>query len=157
MKNHILVTVVVGTMLLAGCQNAGTKQTVGGLGGAVVGGLAGSQIGGGTGQLVAVGVGTLLGAWAGSEIGASLDRADQAYANQAAQRAFEYSPSGSSTSWRNPDSGNYGTVMPTGGVSYQSDGQPCRPYSQTIYVDGRQETATGTACRRSDNTWHVVG
>ncbi len=155
MNTKTLVPAVLAAFILAGCtQGAGNKQTVGTIGGAVAGGLLGSQIGGGSGRLIATGVGTLLGAWAGSEIGASLDRADQAYAQQAAQSSLETSPTGTSTTWRNPDSGNYGTITPTNtvprGNSY------CRDFTQTIYVEGRSETATGTACRNPDGTWSIV-
>ncbi len=150
-----IVPAVLAAFILAGCsEGSGNKQTFGTIGGAVAGGLLGSQIGGGSGQLIATGVGTLLGAWAGSEIGASLDRADAAYAQQAAQTSLESSPTGTSTTWRNPDTGHYGTVTPTNtvprGNSY------CRDFTQTIYVEGRSETATGTACRNPDGTWSIV-
>ena len=155
MSAKALIAAVLTAFVLAGCaEGAGTKQTVGTLGGAVAGGLLGSQVGGGTGRLVATGVGTLLGAWAGSEIGASLDRADQAYAQQAAQRSLEAAPTGSPTTWRNPDSGNYGTITPTNTVPRGNT--YCRDFTQTIYVEGRSETATGTACRNPDGTWSIV-
>lgn len=149
-----VVTVVAGG-LLAGCQTlGGQKQTVGALGGAALGGLAGSQIGGGDGRLLATGVGAVLGALIGSEIGRSLDDADRLAAERASQRAFETTPTGQATSWRNPDSGNYGEITPV--RTYQSDGRDCRDFTHTIYVDGRSETARGTACRQSDGTWRVV-
>lgn len=149
-----IVPALVAAFLLVGCAGSGEKQTVGTLGGAIAGGLLGSQVGGGDGRLIATGVGTLLGAWAGSEIGASLDRADQAYANQAAQRSFETAPTGAATTWRNPDTGHYGSVTPTNTVS--RGGSVCREYTQTIYVEGQSETAVGTACRNPDGTWSVV-
>ena len=155
MNSKVLVPAVLSAFILVGCsEGAGNKQTVGTIGGAVAGGVIGAQFGGGTGQLIATGLGTLLGAWAGSEIGKSLDRADEAYAQQAAQRSLESSPTGSSTRWENPDTGHYGTVTPTSttprGNSY------CRDFTQTIYVEGRSETATGTACRNPDGTWSIV-
>lgn len=154
MNARIIIPAVLSAFVLVGCsEGAGDKQTFGTVGGAIAGGVLGAQFGGGTGQLIATGVGTLLGAWAGSEIGASLDRADEAYAQQAAQRSLESAPTGTPTQWRNPDSGNYGTVTPTNtvprGNSY------CRDFTQTIYVEGRSETATGTACRNPDGTWSV--
>lgn len=149
-----MVTLVAGG-LLAGCQTmGGPKQTVGAVGGAVLGGLAGSQIGGGDGRLIATGVGAVLGAWVGSEIGRSLDDADRLAAERASQRAFETAPTGQTTTWRNPDSGNYGEITPT--RTYQADNRDCRDYTHTIYVDGRSETARGTACRQADGTWQIV-
>lgn len=156
MKSNILIPAILAIFALTACTDTtGTKQTVGTIGGAVAGGLLGAQVGSGSGRLVATGLGTLLGAWAGSEIGASLDRADQAYAQQAAQRSLETAPIGTATTWRNPDSGHYGTITPTSttprGNTY------CRDFTQTIYVEGRSETATGTACRNPDGTWSIVG
>jgi surface antigen len=144
------------TASLAACdQNAGTKQNVGTLLGAVGGGLAGSQIGGGRGTLVAVGVGTLLGALVGGEVGKSLDNADRAAMAQTTHRTLETVPSGQTTSWRNPDTGNYGTVTPQ--PAYQtSTGQQCREFTQTVTVGGRTQEAYGTACRQPDGTWKIV-
>jgi surface antigen len=154
MKSKFAIAALTAGALLAGCTTGGTKQTLGGLGGAVAGGVLGSQIGGGSGRLIATGAGALLGAFLGSEIGASLDRADQTYANQTAQRTFETVPTGQSATWRNPDSGNYGTIVPT--RTYQQGGNYCRDFTHTIYVDGRAETAKGTACRQGDGTWQII-
>lgn len=144
------------TASLAACdQNAGTKQNFGTLLGAVGGGLAGSQIGGGRGTLVAVGVGTLLGALVGGEVGKSLDNADRAVMQQTTTRTLETVPSGQTSSWRNPDSGNYGTVTPQ--PAYQtSSGQQCREFTQTVTVGGKTQEAYGTACRQPDGTWKIV-
>jgi surface antigen len=130
------------------------KQTAGAVLGAGAGALAGSQIGGGRGQLAAVAIGTLLGGWAGSEVGKSLDNADKAMAARTTTSALEYSPTGATSTWRNPDSGNYGTVTPT--RTYQAQGTDCREYEHTVYVDGRAETLTGTACRQPDGTWRAT-
>ncbi|HET8726982.1 MAG TPA: RT0821/Lpp0805 family surface protein [Alphaproteobacteria bacterium] len=154
MKSKFAIVALTAGALLAGCTTGGTKQTVGSLGGAVAGGLVGSQIGGGTGQLIATGAGALLGAFLGSEIGASLDRADQMAAQQTAQRTFETVPTGQSATWRNPDSGHYGTITPT--RTYQANNGYCRDYTHTIYIDGRAETARGTACRQSDGTCQTM-
>ncbi len=141
---------------LAACsEHGGPKQNVGTIIGAAAGAIAGSQIGSGRGQLAATAVGTLLGAMAGSEIGKSLDRADMAYMNQSQQTALETTPSGSSTSWSNPDSGNSGQVTPR--RTYQNDsGTYCREFQQTVTVGGNTESAYGTACRQSDGTWKII-
>ena len=138
---------------LAACQNEmGTKETLGTLGGAALGGLAGSQIGSGSGQLAATAAGVLLGAFIGSEIGKSLDRADQAYAEQAAGQALE---NNQAMAWNNPDSGNSGSTTPT--QTYQNTGgEYCREYQQTITVGGETQVAYGTACRQPDGTWRIV-
>lgn len=135
-------------------NGVGNKQLIGGGTGAVLGGLAGSQIGGGSGRLWATGAGVLLGALAGSEIGSSLDKADQTYAMQANQRAYN-APIGETIRWNNPDSGNYGTITPTR-TGTSSSGAYCREYSQTINVGGRTQSGYGMACQQPDGTWRVV-
>lgn len=157
MKNFALLSMVLAVFALSACQTLegrGTKETVGGVGGAVAGGIIGSQIGSGSGRLWATGAGVLLGGLLGSEIGASLDNADRAAAAQAQRRAYD-APIGETVSWNNPDSGNYGTYTPTreGQSSY---GRYCREYEQMIYVDGRQETAVGQACQNPDGTWEIM-
>ncbi len=140
---------------LTACQQGAEKQTLGTLLGAVGGAVAGSQIGKGRGTVVAVAAGTLLGAFLGGEVGKSLDRADRLALQQTTQRTLEATPSGDTVSWRNPDSGNSGTVTPQ--PSYQNgSGQYCREYEQTISVQGKTETAYGTACRQPDGSWKIV-
>ena len=154
-----LVVLTLTTFITSGCvtdmQN-NPKQTLGKVFGAGLGALAGSQIGSGKGQLASVAIGALAGAWMGGEIGKSLDAADKAFLNRTTQQSLEYSKSGATSSWRNPDSGNSGTVKPT--RSYQkASGEFCRTFEQTIYVSGKEETATGRACRNPDGTWKIVG
>ena len=150
---------VAGTLALAlgltACQGAGTKETIGTLGGAAAGGLLGAQIGSGSGQLAATAIGVLLGAFVGREIGASLDKADQLHAERTATTALESNPKGQASSWQNPDSGNSGTITPTR-TTYADSGEPCREYQQTVTIGGNTETAYGTACRNADGTWRIV-
>jgi surface antigen len=154
------LTILVIPVALGACQGEGVggmgqKQTIGALGGAAVGGLAGSAIGSGTGQLLAVGAGALLGGLLGSQVGKSLDAKDEQYATSAVERA-SVAPVGETVSWRNPDSGNFGTVTPLRETS-AGDGRPCREYRTTINVDGKAEQGTGIACRNADGTWQIVG
>jgi surface antigen len=113
-------------------------------------------MGGGKGKLAAVVIGTLGGAYLGSEIGKSLDAADRMYMEQNAQSTLEHSKTDERSSWKNPDSGNSGTFKPTRTYA-SSSGQSCREYETTIYVDGREETAKGTACRQPDGSWKITG
>lgn len=153
---HLCMGVVLITTLSA-CQTAqdSPKQTMGTLLGAGIGALAGSQIGGGKGQLAAVAIGALGGAYLGSELGKSLDQADRMYMERNARESLEYSKAGTTTAWKNPDSGHSGTFTPTRTYA-NSSGDNCREYESTIYVDGREEVATGTACRQADGTWKIV-
>lgn len=156
MMKKFAALAVVAALGLGACQNAdyGQKQVGGAILGGVGGALAGSTFGQGKGKVAAVAVGTLLGALLGSEIGKSLDRADQAALDRTTQGALEVNPTGSQSTWRNPDSGHYGTVTPT--RTYQApSGSYCREFTQTVTIGGRTEEAYGTACRQPDGTWQI--
>lgn len=142
---------------VAGCESlGGQKQTGGAVLGGVGGAIAGAQFGSGTGRIAAAAVGTLLGALVGSEVGRSLDKADLTYANQANQRA-QTAPLNQPIQWNNPQSGNYGTVIPVREGTQPGTGAYCREFQQTVSIGGKTESAYGTACRQPDGTWKVVG
>ena len=139
-------------LLVTGCETAGPKATVGGLGGAAAGGLLGAGLGG---SPEAIAAGVILGGLLGGAIGDRLDAADRRYAQQAAYGAFERSPTGTSTTWENPDTGHAGSFTPV--HTYQTtDGINCREFQQTIIVGGKREQAYGTACRQPDGQWKIV-
>ena len=145
--------VVLSLSACAELQN-NPKRSLGTLLGAGLGALAGSQIGGGTGQLAAVAIGALGGAYLGGEVGGSLDRADKAHAERASRSALEYTRTGQTVRWRNPDSGHSGTFTPT--RTYQAaNGRNCREYQTTVSVGGQSKDAYGTACRQGDGTWKI--
>lgn len=163
MKKKIIVITLAVTIILCACapggqQNQwgmGNKQTVGGLGGAVLGGLAGSSMGKGSGRLWTTGAGALVGALVGSEIGQSLDQSDLMYNQQAWDRANSAGLN-ERISWNNPQNGHSGYIIPVReGTS--SSGDVCRQYKQTIVVEGRAETAYGTACQNRNGTWNLIG
>ncbi len=156
MKNTSIAIVFAAALSLGACvSDQGNKQTLGTLIGAGLGGLAGSQIGSGTGQLAAIGAGVLLGGLLGNQVGKSLDKADIAYAERNAQETLEYQPTGATSSWVNPDSGNSGSITPT--KTYESaGGEYCREYQQTVTVGGDEQSAYGTACRQPDGSWKLV-
>ncbi|HRK97340.1 MAG TPA: RT0821/Lpp0805 family surface protein [Alphaproteobacteria bacterium] len=156
MKMKFLALLVLVSLSMTACmENTGNKQMVGSATGAVLGGVAGAQFGKGTGQLVGVGVGALLGTLIGSELGKSLDQADRMYANQAQSKAYS-APLNETISWNNPDSGHSGTITPVKEGYSNTSGSLCREYSQTIYVDGRQQTGYGRACQNPDGSWQIV-
>jgi len=150
-----IFSVPVVALSLVACQGAGNKEVVGTLGGAAVGGLIGSQIGSGAGRGVAIAAGVLIGGLIGNQIGRSLDDRDREYAAQAAARSFD-GPPGSTSSWRNPNSGNRGTVRPTTNTYSGPDGRPCRDFNHEITLaDGRSEVIRGTACQNPDGSWET--
>ena len=164
MKKQISKFLIASMLLtpLAACQNQQggggmpnvSKSDMGTLLGGATGALVGSQFGKGKGQIVGVAAGTLLGAYLGNQVGASLDKADMQYYDKTSQSALERAPSGQSTSWHNPDSGNYGTITPV--KTTNVNGQNCREYQQTITVGGKTQKAYGTACRQPDGSWKIV-
>ncbi len=143
--------------LLASCAEQGgplSKQQVGTVLGGIGGAAAGSQFGKGTGHVAAIATGTLLGAALGSSLGASLDKNDMNYYNHTSQNTLETAPTGHTSEWHNPDSGNYGTITPV--RTYTEQGRYCREYRQHIVVNGKTEQAYGKACRQADGTWRIV-
>lgn len=135
-----------------GGSGIGPKTAIGGLGGAAAGGLLGAALGGGSKGIAA---GVILGGLVGGATGNMLDQRDQKMAAQSAQRALETAPTGTPTSWHNPDTGNAGQVTPE--RTYQTaSGQYCREYTQQATIAGKKQTTYGTACRQPDGSWKVV-
>ena len=101
----------------------------------------------GVGAAIGAGIGLLLGYMVGNE----MDKYDKEQIN----KTLESQPSGKPMTWKNPDSGNYGDVTPVRSYNSQQ-GQYCREFQQTIYVDGKREQGYGTACRQPDGSWQLV-
>jgi len=154
-----IIAVLLAGASLAACAGGtigGPKDYTGTLVGAGAGALIGSQIGGDTRARVVGAVGgALIGGLIGNRIGAAMDDEDKKRAYAAQMQALESGPSGAPVAWRNPDSGRYGNIVP--GPAYQQQGMTCRPYTHTIYIDGRPQVARGSACRNPDGTWQPVG
>lgn len=146
MKKSMIAAVVLASITLSACGVS--KSTLGTLGGGVAGGVIGSQVGGGSGRTVAIIGGTLLGAMAGNYVGGQLDELDR----RKAQDALERTPTGQTTSWVNPDSGDRYAVTPT--RTYEdSRAGVCRDFDMNVVMDGKSEVVKGTACRDSRGEW----
>ena len=135
---------------LVACETQPTKEQMGTVAGGVLGGVLGAQMGEGRGRTAAIVVGTLAGAYLGSRVGKSMDEKDR----EKAAQALETAPTGSTTSWRNPDTGSTYTVTPT--RTYTSASGPCRDFTTRAVIDGREEVVQGTACRQSDGSWKTM-
>jgi len=155
--NRRAAALFLAVLTLSGCASyeGREKEALGTVVGVGVGALIGSQFGGGKGQIAAATLGALAGGYFGNVFGKSLDEADRQAAADTTQKSLEYSPSGRTTTWSNPDSGNSGTVTPTK-TYVASSGQSCREFETTIIVDGKQQAAKGKACRQSDGSWKIV-
>ena len=128
------------------------KAIIGGVGGATAGALIASAFDANTAGVLG---GMILGGLIGGAIGDRMDAADRREAHQATHAALETKPSGTTTRWQNPDSGNSGAVTPTRTYQAQS-GEYCREYEQEVTINGETQTAYGKACRQPDGNWQVV-
>jgi surface antigen len=152
---RFLLLVFVATSAAACSANSGPKEAGGTVAGAAAGGLIGNAIGGSTGnRLAGTVIGAAVGGLMGNRIGAALDDRDRQFAYAAQMQALETGPSGAPVTWRNPDTGRYGNVVP--GPAYAANGATCRQFTDTIYIDGTPQTERGTACRNPDGTWMAV-
>jgi surface antigen len=118
--------------------------------GGVLGGVVGAQVGEGSGKTAATIVGTLAGAAIGGAVGRSMDETDRLKT----ALALENVRTGVPSRWRNPDTGNEYTVVPT--RTHETAEGPCREYTVDAVVGGRQDTVYGTACRQADGSWRVT-
>jgi surface antigen len=162
MRATILIPVtVVAALATSSCQQGGSgssgsdfgpKTGIGAALGAAGGGLLGAAAGGGA---LGIASGVLLGGLVGGVAGSYLDDQDKRTAALTAQQALESKPAGSTSTWRNPDTGNSGSVTPI--RTYQSStGQYCREYEQTVTIGGKPQKSYGTACRQPDGSWQLV-
>jgi surface antigen len=150
--------ITLAAVLMTGCETVGEtvksnpKTTIGAAGGAAVGGLIAAAASANPAAIAASVIGGLL---IGGLVGNLLDERDKKMQAEAAHRALETTPTGQSVAWKNPDTGHSGTVTPTKTV--QTPSGYCRDYQATVEIDGKQEKATGRACRQPNGTWQIVG
>jgi surface antigen len=148
-----IVAIALVAVVLAGCAavESNPKTTIGAAGGATVGGLIAAAASANPAAIAASVVGGLL---VGGLVGNLLDERDKRLQAEAAHKALETAPAGQSVAWKNPDSGHSGTVTPT--KTYQTaSGTYCREYQATVEIEGKQEKATGKACRGQDGRWQI--
>ena len=127
------------------------KTTLGAALGAAGGGLIASAAGGNAAAVVG---GVLLGGLLGGAVGNALDQRDKELAMRNAQNTLESARTGTTSAWKNPDTGNSGNFTPT--QTYQSSsGNYCREYTQTIYIQGEPHESYGHACRQPDGSWKI--
>ncbi len=152
----IASVVISVSLVLTACGPNGANKADVGLGtGAVLGGVVGNQFGKGSGRVLGTVAGAFIGGVIGHDIGRGLDQRDRMLAQQAEMDAFERGQSGRPVTWRNPDNGRYGEVIPE--APYQDRGRDCRPFTHKVFIDGRPQAMRGTACRNGDGTWTNIG
>lgn len=147
---RMTVVALCGAMLAGGCTTQPTQEQGGMVIGGVLGGVLGSQVGEGSGRTVATIAGSLIGAVIGGSVGRSMDDRDR----MKTSLALENVRTGVPSTWRNPDTGNSYTVVPT--RTYDTAQGPCREYTVDGVVAGKKERVYGTACRQPDGSWRAV-
>ncbi|QDZ27850.1 RT0821/Lpp0805 family surface protein [Noviherbaspirillum sp. UKPF54] len=150
-SKKISVLISAAVLGLSACTVPPTQEQSGMVIGGALGGVLGSQVGGGEGRTVATIVGTLVGASIGGAVGRSMDDQDRIKV----ARSLETVRTGVASQWRNPDTGNEYTVVPT--RTYDSAGAPCREYTVNATIGGKREKVYGTACRQRDGSWRTAG
>ena len=134
----------------------GQKQKIGTLSGMIIGGaLANDMAEGSKNKGIATILGAFVGGTIGQNIGAQLVERDRLLAGEAYSTALEYNPSDKAAEWKNPDSGNYGRVIPVS--TYRKNGRYCREFTQEIFIGGEKQTGYGRACRQPDGSWEIIG
>ena len=158
MSSIKVIAAALAAAMLAACANSpdSPRQDSGAVAGAIAGGVLGAALGGrGAGDRIAgAAIGAVAGGLLGSAIGASLDERDRQMAYAAEMQALEQGQPGVAVGWRSQTTAHYGNVVP--GPYYDAGGRRCRQYTHTVYVQGRPQTARGTACRNPDGTWTIV-
>lgn len=137
-------------MILTGCTTQPTQEQSGMVIGGLLGGVLGAQVGQGSGRTAATIIGTMAGAVIGGNVGRSMDDRDRMHT----ALALENVRTGVPTQWRNPDTGNAYTVVPT--RTYETQQGPCREYTVHAVVGGEADKVYGTACRQPDGSWQMM-
>ncbi|MEK6733996.1 MAG: RT0821/Lpp0805 family surface protein [Pseudomonadota bacterium] len=151
---QILILLFISVFISSCADDPNRKQNMGTIIGGATGALLGSTLGGGDGKILAIAAGAIGGAFIGNQIGKSMDETDKLKLEQNAQKSLEYAPSGKTSTWSNPDTGNHGTFTPK--KAYETDHGYCREFTQHITVAGKTQDAYGTACRQPDGSWKII-
>ncbi len=131
------------------------NEALGGVLGAIGGAVVGHQIGDGSGRVLATFAGTIIGGMLGAGVGRDLDDAQRLKLEVATQYALENQRSGTRTTWRGPGRRACGVIVPRPAFRNEVR-QYCREFQQTIVIDGKRESAYGTACRQPDGQWKIA-
>ncbi|MBN2140349.1 MAG: glycine zipper domain-containing protein [Desulfovibrionaceae bacterium] len=144
--NKIIPVLIAVVFAASACANkAQTGAGTGALAGATLGALTfGNKV---EGAAIGAGVGLLLGYIIGNE----MDKYDR----QQVSRTLETTPSGQTTNWRNPDTGNYYQATPQPAYA-QNDRTYRDVVLETTTAEGKKEKVYAKAYRNPDGTWQLV-
>ncbi len=151
------LAILVAASVLGACAgNEGGSRKAGTIIGGVLGGIIGSKLGSGIGKSASIALGAGLGAVMGDEIARRLTERDRQMASVTLNDALENGEANKDSGWSNPESGNNGTAKAGDTYEQAKTGEDCRDFETTIFTDGGESTATGTACKNEDGSWQVV-
>lgn len=87
---------------------------------------------------------------------AQLTPADREMNRKCINKTLNEAPTGKTWSWKNPKTGNGGTVTPTSPRT-RDGAEVCRNFNETVTLkDGRSEQINGRACKKPDGSWSVA-
>lgn len=92
----------------------------------------------------------------GSGLKAHFTAADREMNRKCIAKTLNEAPTGKTWNWKNPKSGNGGTVTPTS-PRVSEGGRVCRNFDETVTLkDGRTEKISARACRGRDGSWTIA-
>ena len=156
----IATNAVITCLTVTACTVTGppsdNKNTVGGAAiGAVVGGVIGASAShGNAGATVA---GALAGGLLGGLIGQHMDERDREERNAAMLQTLQTSANNQRRHWKNPKTGNSGSITPLSGYTKAANSQTCRDFEETYTREGQTYNQTSRACRDANGHWKLVG
>lgn len=131
-----------------------TKSQQGGIvGGAAAGALVAAAADAGTGWIAGAAV---LGAAAGGGIATLGGEGESSRPTQGTLDQFAASPPGSERTWRDPATGDHGTVKILSAFQ-KPDGTSCKRLEETMWLTGSgEQRINATACATADGHWQIV-
>lgn len=96
-------------------------------------------------------LGLVLDTWADNDIRTRMNDEDR-LKNQQAEKRIVIAPPGQMVTWKNPDSGNFGTIVAMRDA-YDKNGTFCREIQQTVSLDGQQKQGRSVVCQQDDGSW----
>ncbi len=135
------------------CRNG--PDPAGVIAGGLIGGLVGNAAGGNGNRGATTIAGVIIGGAVGAALTSNLNCEDRSYAYRSYYDGLNSGRPGSQYQWNNPRTNDRGQFR-VGNYYNDPDGFRCADFTQTIYVQGRQQQSRGRACRQPDGSWAVV-
>ena len=99
--------------------------------------------------------GVIVGGLVGYEGGRILKESDMSFYKGAANKALSSDGNGTTTNWKNPETGHSGVFRPLKTI-ITLNGQTCRHFRSTVAFADTVESGNGTACQQVDGNWKII-